>query len=473
VTGRRRTAALALAALAGCAAPGRALREEPDRSRPPPLGAPAPLRLPAQQHFRLSNGLRVRLVEYRRLPVVALNLVVDAGAVHDPADRPGMAAFTAAMLTEGTATRSATRISDELGFVGAHLSAGAGFDSAQLWGASLVRHVPLLLELLADVVRNPAFAPEDFARVQDRRVVALVQQRDQPGAMAARAFAPLRWGSHPYGHSAMGTEESLRATARQELARFHARYWRPGGAELVAVGHLSRAELEPLLERTLGGWRGEATEPPPAPGPQPPPARTVLLKKADAPQTYLLLGAPGLARSDPDYEAAEVAFQILGGGTSSRLFRRLREEKGYTYGMGARMEARRLGGTSVVGGSVKADRTGDALRELLGELAALRERDVSPEELRDAQDGIVRGLPADFATAGAIAARLADAAVHGLADDEVARFAAAVRRVTAADVRRVARQRLDPAHLTAVLVGDPALVPPQLAGLGLGPLEVR
>jgi predicted Zn-dependent peptidase len=473
----RSAAWLLLPALLACAAPARQARDaaapEPDRSRVPPLGPPPGLRVPPVTRFALPNGLRVRLVEYHRLPIAALNLVVDAGAVHDPAGQPGLASFAAAMLTEGTRTRSATQVSDDVAALGARLSASAGFDAAQLSGASLSRNLDGLLEIFADVLQNPAFAPADFARVRDQRLVSLRQQRDQPGSVAAKAFAELHWGSHPYGHWLLGTEQSLGALGRDDLAAFHSRWWRPGNAELVVVGDVTRAELEPRLARVLSGWTGAAPARPEFPPAAAPASRTVLIEKKGAPQAFVLLGMPGFSRSDPDYPAAAVAFQILGGGQASRLFRHLREEKGYTYGMSARPEARKLGGTGVVGGSVKADQTGEALKALMAELAEIREHPVTAEELRTAVDGIVLGLPSDFATAGAIAGKLAEAVVYGLPDDYWPRYAEAVRKVTAEDVQRVARAWLDTSHLTAVMVCDTAVVRPQLGGLPLGPVEVR
>jgi zinc protease len=468
--GPRAPATAPPAAAAAAAAPA---VEDPDRSRPPEKGAPPELRLPEQRHFTLSNGLEVRLVEYRRLPVVAVNLVSDAGGARDPAAQPGLASFTAAMLTEGTKTRSATRISDEAGFLGASISSAAGVDSAGVSGATLAKHLPKFLELFADVAANPAFPKGDFERVQDERMVMLLQQRDQPQAVASKAFAPVFWGAHPYGHYLLGTEESVKAMRPADLAAFHARHWRPGNAKLVVVGDVSEAELRPLLERTLGAWKAGAPVAPLPSAAAAAPKRTVLLEKADAPQTYLLLGMPGLPRASDEFVTASVAFQVLGGGMSSRLFRNLREDKGYTYGIYARGDARRLAGVSFVVGSVKAEVTGDAVRELLGELRRMREEPVSEAELEDAKSALVLGLPGDFATAGAIAGRLAELAVHGLPDDYWNRYADEVRKVTAEDVRRFAAARLDPERLTVVMVANPDLVRPQLAELPLGPIEVR
>jgi predicted Zn-dependent peptidase len=447
--------------------------EGPDRTEPPPLGSAPELRLPEQKHFVLRNGLKVRVVEYRRLPIVAVNLVADAGGARDPAGRPGLASFTASMLTEGTKNRSATQLSDEAGFLGATIAAGAGFDSASVSGATLAKHLPKFLELFADVAMNPAFPRADFERVQDERLVTLLQQRDQPQAIASRAFAPVFWGAHPYGHYLLGTEDAVKATRPKDLAAFHARHWRPGSAELVVVGDVSERELRPLLEATLGGWKPGKPVPALAPAPPAAPRRTVVLEKADAPQAYLLLGMPGLRRSSDEFVTASVAFQVLGGGMSSRLFRNLREEKGYTYGIYARGDSRRLGGVSFVVGSVKAEVTGAAVKELLGELERLREQPVPVEELDDAKNALVLGLPADFATAGAIAGRLAELAVHGLPDDYWNRYAERVRKVSAEDVQRFARERLDPAKLTTVMVASPDVVKAQLEGLPLGPLELR
>ncbi len=445
----------------------------PDRSRPPDKGPAPDLRLPEQKHFALANGLAVRLVEYHRLPIVALDLVVDAGGARDPASRPGLASFTAAMLTEGTKRRSATQISDEAGFLGASLSASAGIDSATLAGATLSKHLPKFLEIFADVAANPSFRKGDFTRVQDERLVTLLQQRDQPQPSASKVFAAAFWGAHPYGHFLLGDEASVRAMRPRDLADFHAANWRPEGAELVVVGDVTESELRPLLDATLGKWKKGGRIPALAPTPPAAPKRTILIEKRDAPQAYLLLGMPGLRRSSEDYVPATVAFQVLGGGMSSRLFKNLREEKGYTYGVYARSDARKLSGVSFVVGSVKAEVTGAALKEILGELRRLREEPVSVAELDDAKNALVLSLPSDFATTGSIAGHLADLAVHGLPDDYWNRYADLVRKVTADDVRRAAERYLDPAKLTVVMVATPGVVKPQLADLPLGPIDIR
>jgi zinc protease len=466
-------AAPSAAAPAAPSAAAPAAPSGPDRSHVPPLGPAPELRLPPQRHLVLSNGLKVRLVEHHQLPIVALHLVVDAGASRDPAKLPGVASFTAAMLTEGTKTRSATRISDEVGFLGASLGAGASPDAAFLSGSTLSKHLPKLLELLADVAMNPAFPGKDFARVQDQRKVALLQQRDQPVVVASKAFIDTFWAGTPYGHFSLGTEASVAGTTPAALAAFHRTFWRPANAELVVVGDVTAETLVPALEKTLGRWpKGTAPAKLAAAAPAAP-HRTVLIEKPDAPQSFFLLGAPGIDRASPDFVTATVAFQVLGGGLASRLFRNLREDKGYTYGVDAAADARRLAGASVVQGSVKADVTGPALKELLFELGRMRAEPVPPAELEDAKNALVLSLPSDFASVQGIAGRVAALVIYGLPDEYWNGYADAVARVTAADVSRVSTEVLGPSRLTLVVVGVPDVVKPQLDGLALGPVEVR
>jgi predicted Zn-dependent peptidase len=211
-----------------------------------------------------------------------------------------------------------------------------------------------------------------------------------------------------------------------------------------------------------------------APVARPPQRRTLLIeKRGAAPQAFVMMGMPGFQRSSPDYVAAQVAFEVLGGGSFSRLFRNLREKEGYTYGVYARPEARKLGGTSFIVGSVKTEVAGAATRALLQEIAQMGERPVPEEELAVARNSLLLSLPAGFATAAAIAGKVADQVVYGLPDDYWEQYALQLRAVTAPDVQRVAQKYLDPAHLTTVMVCDPAQVKPQLAGLPLGEIEIR
>lgn len=444
-----------------------------DRGQVPPLGPPPALKVPAQVHFTLGNGLKVRLVEYHRLPLVAMYMIVNAGTARDPEKLPGAAGFTAAMLTEGTTHRSSTRISDELGLLGASVGAGAASDAAFLTGEGLARNFGAWLDVFADVAMNPAFPAADFSRVQNQRLVGLLQQRDVPGAVAMKAFIDAFWHGTPYGHWAMGTEASVKATKPADLKAFHAKYWVPNNAELVVVGDLTAGELQPMLEAALGKWKAGTPQPPLAGEAPRQASRTVMVDKPGAPQAFVIVGMPGLARQSADFVKSEVAMQVLGGGSSSRLFRDLREEKGYTYGIYAREEAHRAGGVTTIIGSARADVTAPALEGILDQVEKLRVEPVPEAELADARNALALSLPAQFATASGIAGKVAEEAIYGLPDDYWNGYAQAVLAVTPADVQAVSQKILDPSALTAVLVTDVQAVKPTLSGLPIGDVEVR
>ena len=346
-------------------------------------------------------------------------------------------------------------------------------DAASLSASGLSRHLDPLLEIFADVLLSPTFPQRDFARVQDTRLVTLVQQRDQPGAVASKAFTNVYWGGHPYGHWLTGTEESVSAMRREDLARFHASWWKPGRAELVVVGDVSKDELRAKLEKALARWKGAAPAVKPFPPPKHPGQKTVLIEKPNAPQAYLVLGMPGLERSRPEYVPTQIALHALGGGSASRLFRNLREEKGLTYGVYAMGDARKLAGVTVVAGSVKGDQTGVALKELLKEIEEIREYPVTVEELETSKNALALSLPSDFSTAAGIAGKLAEQVVHGLPDDYWERYRDEVMAATPESVQAAAREVLDTDRLTLVMVADPGLVRPQLEGIPLGDVQVR
>jgi predicted Zn-dependent peptidase len=454
----------------GCA--GARTAGQVDRAKVPERAPPRALDLPAQQRFELPNGLKVRLIEQHRLPVVALHLVVRAGAVLDPAGSPGLANLTATLLDEGTTARNAFQISDALGALGASLSVGTGSDSAFAHAQALSRHLPAVLDIMSEVVRKPAFPARDFARVKDEMLVTLLQQRDQPQVMANRAFTKIFWGAHPYGHWTMGSEASLKAMKREDLARFHKANWLPGSSELVVVGDVTRAQLEPLLKTTFGEWKGERPAPAPKAASGPATQKVVLVEKLGAPQAYLMLGVPAVDRASPEHTALEVALEILGGSSASRLFRNLREKHGYTYGIYARADTRRLGGASVIAGSTKTEVTGAAMKELLAELAAMRDKPVTPAELADAKGSLVLSLPAQFSTVAGIASKVAEEIVYDLPEGYWDRYAQEVAKVTAEGVQRAAQAYLDPKKMTVVMTCDPKAIQPQLEGLPLGPVEV-
>src|SRR5512135_1956352 len=246
---------LALAAVLIFASAPASAGEGLDRTRRP-VAAPAPgVSLPAVQKASLKNGLQVMLVEHHELPTVAFSLVIQAGSDHDPVTQPGIASMTADLLDEGTPTRDALAISDAMESLGATFGINAGVDGTLMTLSTLTKHMDKALEIFADVLLNPTFPQKEFDRIDKARLTSLVQQRDQPVAIANNVYSYLLYGpNHPYGNNPAGSEGSLAAMKPEDLRKFYQSYYRPNNATLLVVGDVKLDQVVPLLDRLLGGW---------------------------------------------------------------------------------------------------------------------------------------------------------------------------------------------------------------------------
>ena len=446
----------------------------PDRSKPPQPGPPVPLRLPETSRLKLANGIPVFLVERHKVPLVQVLVVLRGGASADPATRPGLASLTADLLDRGAGTRSALEISDLTDTLGATLEAGAGWDTTTVGINVPVARLPEATALLADLVRIPTFAPEELERVRQERLTEMLQWRDDPAEIAAAAFARAVYGSHTYGRRPEGSPASIQSVTRDEVRRFHATRYTPDAAALVIVGDVRAAETLPLLDRAFGSWA--ATGPAsaasaPAAAPQLSGRRVILVDKPEAPQSQIWIGRVGPPRSTPDYFPLLVANTILGGSFTSRLNHNLRETKGYSYGAFSQFDYRISTGPFLASAAVQTDKTGPALTEFFKELDAIRDEAPAPE-LERARNYAALRYPAGFETDTQVAGRVRDQFVYGLPDDYFNTYVARIQSVTAADVRRVAQQWIDPRHCVIVIVGDRRKVEAQVAALHLGPVTV-
>jgi zinc protease len=444
------------------------------RAQTPGPGPATPLRLPVPQRFTLPNGLTLLLVESHRLPVVSANLMVLAGSDRNPADRPGLAAFTADMLDEGTRTRDSLQIARDQGALGATLSTTSTTDYSAVALRTLRPNADAAFALMADVVLNPAFAAAEIERLRASRLTALQQQRDNPTAIAQRAFnADIFGAQHPYGYTELGTQQSLQQISRQDVEAFWKAGFTPTNAALVVAGDIDAKTLQALAQKHFGSWQGPRPAPTELVTPQPAPRHFIVVDRGASPQTALRLGGVGFSRSSPDYVPLEVMNGILGGLFSSRINLNLRERNGYTYGARSGFGFRRGAGPFVIQTSVRSDATGRAILEIFKEVDGMRDRPVEPAELVLSKDSFSRSLPGLFETTGDAASSAGQLFVYGLPLDYYNGLPAKVDAVTAADVQRVARAAADPAKLVVVAVGDGAMISPELRKLELGPVETR
>jgi zinc protease len=460
--------ALALAAVAVTAQQPSTPPERPIQRLDP---APLPTAPVTIQKRQLSNGLRVWLVEQHELPVVQMSLLVPAGTGADPRTRYGAASLTASMLTEGAGARSAVEIADAVDAMLANLWASSDVDST-----SLQLYVPLerlteALAIMADAAERPTFPKPELETLRQQRLATLRNARGNPDAIGSLAFARFAFGAaHRSAAPLVGTLDSIAALTPDDLRAFHQATYRPADSTLVVVGDVTAERLMPLLETHFGKWQPGA----PAGGGTgaaaadvPPPARQLLLIDMPGPQSRIVAGRVGGPNSVADFYPMQVVNTIVKGRLSSDRNAAVRD---YTAGVRAGFDLRKSHTPFLVATAAQAEKTGEALKALLDELAAVV-KGVPPEELARAKEDLTRDFPKTFEVPGRLSSRLRvlqSLATYALPDDYFTNFAKAIEAVGAADVARVAKQYMDPDHLTIVIVGERKAIEPSIRPLNLG-----
>ena len=441
-------------------------------SERPPQPLPArDVKFPPYQIRTLPNGLQVIAVSHHEQPAVSLRLIVRAGSAQDPENRPGLATLAATLLDQGTATRSAEQVAQSIDSIGGAMGVGAGLDLSSVFAAVMKDSLNVGLDIVADVVRNPAFSPEEIERQRQQMVSAMKVSYQDPDFIAGTVFDRLVYGFHPYGKPDGGTPESLSAITRADLQAFHKRWFVPNNAILAIVGDVTAAAAFAGAERAFGNWvradvpaAGSADVPPPT-------RRVVVVDRPGAVQTEIRVGHIGVARKHQDFLALDVALKILGGEGGNRLYRVLRSDRGLTYGAEANIHALKDTGDIVASTDTRSDTTSEALRLIVDEFAKIRRERVNPRELADAQAYLTGSFPLTIETPGAIALQVLNAVVYGLDLQELQNYRERVNRITPDDIQRVAQQYLHPDRLSIVLVGDANVFAKQLPALGFEQVE--
>ena len=431
------------------------------RKTPPKAGPELTFHLPVPATFTLKNGLQVYLVHDGNLPVLSAAVVSRAGGETNPADKPGLADFTASMLAEGTATRTSAQIAEEAQRLGTRIGVFASMDGTNAGVTVLTNHADGALELLSDVLLHPAFKDDDLERIRKRRMLSIQQEGDSAGAIAQRVGPRLLYGDTPYGFTASGTVDSVKAITRQEMQDFWANHYGPGDSALVLAGDVSEAEARKLAEKYFGAWSGPAKGEVNLPAPPAEPSlKVVLVDKSGSPQTALFAYGLGVPGTVPDLPALRVMNYTLGGSFGSRINMNLREVHGYTYGANSRYALYREGGPFIAGGLVKTDVTAPAAKELLTELRRIQTELPTPEELKMAKDASIQSIPGQFQTMDATAGAMSSIFLYKRPLDYYSKLPDAYRAVTAEDVAKAAQADVHPDHLIIVAVGDKAKIEP-------------
>jgi zinc protease len=476
---RRAIVLVLLAALPVAAAPNAAFDKSgiADWTKSPEPTAEPTFKPPVAKRMKLKNGMALLVVENHKLPIVALTLLVPgAGAAADPTGKGGLASFTADLLDEGAGGLSAIEIAEESDRLGATISAGAGIDAAEVSAQTLTKTLDPTLDLILKIVTQPAFDPKEADRVKGDRTTSLEQRRDRPREVAALMLSAALYGiKSAYGHPATGLREEFKDLTVADAQTFYKERWNPAAMTLVVAGDVDAAALKTKLDAGLGAWKPAGAKKPvrPVATPQKLTHRLLLADRAGAAQSDVRVGLVGLDRKDKRYYAFEVLATTLGGGFTSRLTQRLREQLGITYGAGAGMDWRLQPGPFVIGTAIVTPETAKGMTETFKILDDLAANDVPAAELEKSKQNLIRALPAMFDTNSSTTDALAELALHGLPDDWYTRYADSIRKVTAKDVKAVAKAVIPSGKMVIAIVGDMSKIRADLDKLNLGEAQMH
>lgn len=417
------------------------------------LGVPVEAAGPIAHREILPNGIVLLVAERPAIPIVAVRAFSRAGAVLDPPDRAGLAGLTGSLLTRGTARRSGPELDSAIEFVGGSLESGAGRDGMSVSLAVLKRDLALGLDLMAEVLLSPTFPEPEFKRTVAQTQAAIKRSEEDPGTVASRELAKLVFPNHPYGVPAEGTVESVGRITRDDVVQFHRERVRPDTTIIAVVGAITVAEARREIVARFGGWQKPSTPAPTVPqatgGGAPKEERI----KKDLTQATLLFGRQAIRQTDPDYFPLAVASYVLGGGSASRLYARVREEGGLAYAVYSYPNPGRYGASFAVSAATRTAEVPKVIDIVRAEMARMGREPVTDRELKLAKDYLIGSFPLRLDTSGKVADFIVSVEQQGLGLDYADRYKERIGRVTAADVQRVSAKFLAPETYDRVVVG--------------------
>jgi len=438
-----------------------------DRTTAPSPTEPRPYHFPHITRTTLPNGLRILVAENHNAPLVSLRALVRSGADHDVAAKAGLAAIVADMLDEGAGERDAIRIAEDVGILGGSLGTGADWDASYISLDVLSRNTEASLAIFGDVTARPTLPAEELERVRAERLNDLLQQRNEPSAIAGKRFASLLYGTGAYGNSVGGNPDSVARITLDDVKAFYEQHYIPNHSSVVVSGAIAPAEAIELVTRTLGDWQSRPEPARPTVAPRPIDAsRIYIIDRPQAVQSEIRVGHVGVARTTEDYFALSVMNAIFGGVFNSRINLNLRERHGYTYGARSQFAFRRQAGPFVVAAPVRNEVTTESVSEMLSELRRIRTGDIEDRELDDTKSYLMGVFPATVQTASDIASRLVDMELYGLPEDYFDRYRENIAAIGKDDITRVANKYLDPDRVLIVIVGNATQIREPLGQLG-------
>ena len=448
-----------------------------DRSKLPEVTSVPESKLPTLHRATLSNGLKVVLAERHDTPIVDAAMLFDAGYASDQFANPGTATLAMTLLTDGTKSRNALEISDDLQRLGAQLQANSRLDASTVFLSALKPKLDDSLALFADVILNPSFPDSDFQREKKLQLARIEQEKAQPLPMALRVLPAMTYGKqHAYGNplTGSGTTASVTRITREDLIKFHSTWMKPNAATVIVAGDTTLAEMQPKLEKLFGHWRpGDTPKKNLAHVSLPEKPAVYLIDRPGALQSYVIAGEPSLPKNSPQEIATDVMNDLVGGTFSSRLNMNLREDKHWSYGAFSLFYSAKGQQPFIALAPVQTDKTKESLAEMNKELHDFAgARPVTDAELQAAIANRTLKLPGSRESLRSVANTVEEMVEYGYPDDYFDHYASKVKALRTADINDVAKTVLHPDHLIWIVVGDRAKIEAGVRANNLGELHI-
>jgi zinc protease len=439
-----------------------------NRTIPPEPNGEINFKLPKIDKFTLENGLEVISVKKKKLPILHLTLISNAGSKFDPNEKKGLSYLLTSLLDEGAGNLDAMQIADKIESLGSVLSLFSDQDSIFFSLLTLSENQEASLDIFSGIITSPHLTENDFLREKKKMLAKIIQSRDNPAYLAASIFENLVFGSeNPYGLPEIGFERTVEKIENEDIRLFYNTLITPENSKLIVVGNFEKDEITDLLNEKFKNWHSYKPfifEPPVVTAV---PTQFYLVDKKDSPQSEVVLGHISKGRHTPDFFAKALMNAVLGGQFSSRINLNLREDKGYTYGATSSFSYNPHYGYFSAGCAVDSANTGNAITELIKELNGIREQ-IHDKELRFAKSSFTRKYPSLFETYGQIAKNLTNMVIYDLPDDYYDTYINKIKKVELEEVEAAARNNIFPDKLFVLAVGDKKTVLPQLKGISEG-----
>jgi len=442
------------------------------RPKPGPVRS---YRFPEFIDQKLPSGIRVVTAPVRKLPVVTVLVIIDAGSTNDPTGKEGVAALTAGLLLEGTARLNGAALTEKFERLGTSLESGADWDSAFVKITALSDKLEAATMLLGEALSEPAFPEREVERLKAERLAEILQLETEPRGLADEKFSEFLYSPESrYSKPDEGSTESVSGLSRADVQEFYRARYRTGSTTVVVTGDISADDARALVGRAFQGWASGSASSAKLITASRSSRKTVhIVHKQDAPQSELRVGHVGVPRKHPKFFSTLVMNAVLGGLFGSRINLNLREVHGYTYGASSYYDWRRGAGPFVVSTAVQSEVTAPALREIFFEIERIRSESISGEELSLAKDYLDGVFPIRYETTAAIASALASLVIYELPAEYYDTYRRNIRDVSSDGVLDAAKTHLHPNELQTIVVGDARVIRDSLAQLDIGDLQIH